>query len=87
MYNTVILSQIFELMLISIRVYVLLLMSCLTLLSGKHLSEHCRTEYPRYVNLVLWILAEVSIVASDIPEGKLIICVQISLDRVSGAFL
>ncbi|CAM6106189.1 unnamed protein product [Calypogeia fissa] len=40
----------------------------LGVVTGKHLSEHCRAEYPRFVNFVLWMLAEVSIVASDIPE-------------------
>jgi Mn2+/Fe2+ NRAMP family transporter len=87
MSRMVILLQIVLLVFISIRVHGLSLMSCLTLLSGKHLSEHCRTEYPRYVNFVLWILAEVSIVASDIPEGTLIICVQVSLGRFSEALV
>ncbi|KAL3689613.1 hypothetical protein R1sor_015922 [Riccia sorocarpa] len=40
----------------------------LGVVSGKHLSEHCRSEYPRSINLGLWLLAEVAIVASDIPE-------------------
>lgn len=38
--------------------------------SGKHLAEHCRTEYPRVPNFILWVLAEISIVACDIPEGN-----------------
>ena len=37
--------------------------------SGKHLAQHCRMEYPPGLNLVLWIIAEIEIVASDIPEG------------------
>ncbi|MCO5589385.1 hypothetical protein L7F22_043352 [Adiantum nelumboides] len=40
----------------------------LGVVTGKHLAEHCRTEYPRKVNFLLWIAAEVAIVASDIPE-------------------
>ncbi|CAL9010863.1 unnamed protein product [Prunus brigantina] len=35
---------------------------------GKHLAEHCRAEYPRVTNFILWVLAEISIVACDIPE-------------------
>ena len=37
--------------------------------AGKHLAEHCRSEYPRLVTLLLWAVAELAIVASDIPEG------------------
>lgn len=37
--------------------------------TGKHLSEHCKAEYPKLVNYCLWILAEVSVIAADIPEG------------------
>lgn len=36
---------------------------------GKHLAEHCRNEYEKVPNFILWILAEISIVACDIPEG------------------
>lgn len=39
------------------------------LLAGKHLAEHCRSEYPRVPNFILWIIAEIAIVACDIPEG------------------
>jgi natural resistance-associated macrophage protein 2 len=38
-------------------------------LIGKHLAEHCRAEYPKVTNFVLWILAELAVVACDIPEG------------------
>lgn len=59
--------------------WVILVASCAALLiqslaanlgvvTGKHLAEHCRTEYPSKTNIVLWIIAEVSIVACDIPE-------------------
>ncbi|KAA3489385.1 metal transporter Nramp6-like [Gossypium australe] len=41
----------------------------LGVVTGKHLAEHCRTEYPRGPNFVLWVLAEIAIVACDIPEG------------------
>ncbi|XP_043707957.1 metal transporter Nramp5-like isoform X2 [Telopea speciosissima] len=36
--------------------------------TGKHLSEHCKAEYPKKVNYCLWILAEIAIIAADIPE-------------------
>ncbi|KAI5079613.1 hypothetical protein GOP47_0005092 [Adiantum capillus-veneris] len=59
--------------------WIILLASCAALLiqslaatlgvvTGKHLAEHCRIEYPRKVNFCLWIAAEIAIVASDIPE-------------------
>ncbi|PON57272.1 NRAMP-like metal transporter [Parasponia andersonii] len=40
----------------------------LGVVTGKHLAEHCRTEYARVPNFILWVLAEISIVACDIPE-------------------
>ncbi|XP_031503387.1 metal transporter Nramp5-like [Nymphaea colorata] len=36
--------------------------------TGKHLSEHCKTEYPKFVNYCLWLLAEIAVIAADIPE-------------------
>ncbi|KAL9275964.1 Metal transporter Nramp1-like protein [Drosera capensis] len=36
--------------------------------TGRHLAEHCREEYPKVPNFILWILAEISIIACDIPE-------------------
>lgn len=40
----------------------------LGVVTGKHLAEHCKIEYPRVPNFILWVLAEISIVACDIPE-------------------
>ncbi|KAK6153779.1 hypothetical protein DH2020_013418 [Rehmannia glutinosa] len=40
----------------------------LGVVTGKHLAEHCRLEYPKVPNFILWILAEIAIVACDIPE-------------------
>ncbi|KAK2973152.1 hypothetical protein RJ640_021365 [Escallonia rubra] len=40
----------------------------LGVVTGKHLAEHCRTEYEKVPNFILWVLAEISIVACDIPE-------------------
>ncbi|KAG8633152.1 metal transporter Nramp5 [Manihot esculenta] len=36
--------------------------------TGKHLAELCKVEYPKYVKLCLWLLAEVAVIAADIPE-------------------
>nr|POF16233.1 metal transporter nramp5 [Quercus suber] len=36
--------------------------------TGKHLSELCKAEYPKYVKYCLWLLAEVAVIAADIPE-------------------
>lgn len=44
------------------------LASNLGVVTGMHLAEHCRAEYPAKANFLLWILAELAIVASDIPE-------------------
>lgn len=59
--------------------WIILLASCAALIiqslaanlgvvTGKHLAEHCRKEYPKVPNFILWVLAEVAIVACDIPE-------------------
>ncbi|KAF7135769.1 hypothetical protein RHSIM_Rhsim08G0206700 [Rhododendron simsii] len=40
----------------------------LGVVTGKHLAEHCRVEYSKVPNFILWILAESAIVACDIPE-------------------
>lgn len=59
--------------------WIILLASCAALIiqslaanlgvvTGKHLAEHCRKEYSRVMNFILWILAEIAIVACDIPE-------------------
>ncbi|XP_022141609.1 metal transporter Nramp5-like [Momordica charantia] len=36
--------------------------------TGKHLSEVCKAEYPKIVKYCLWLLAEVAVIAADIPE-------------------
>ncbi|XP_059630230.1 metal transporter Nramp7.2-like [Cornus florida] len=36
--------------------------------TGKHLSELCKAEYPKYIKYCLWLLAEVAVIAADIPE-------------------
>ncbi|KAK1301209.1 Metal transporter Nramp5 [Acorus calamus] len=34
----------------------------------KHLAELCKAEYPKFVKYCLWLLAEVAVIAADIPE-------------------
>jgi natural resistance-associated macrophage protein len=45
---------------------------CLTLrlgvITGRDLAQLCRQEYPRTVSFVLWIMAEIAIIGSDIQE-------------------
>ncbi|KAF3447019.1 hypothetical protein FNV43_RR12199 [Rhamnella rubrinervis] len=36
--------------------------------TGKHLAELCKAEYPLYVKYCLWLLAELAVIAADIPE-------------------
>ncbi|KAJ7965519.1 putative Metal transporter [Quillaja saponaria] len=36
--------------------------------TGKHLSELCKAEYPNLVKYCLWLLAELAVIAADIPE-------------------
>ena len=40
--------------------------------TGKHLSELCKAEYPKFVKYCLWLLAEFAVICADIPEGKTI---------------
>ncbi|KAK3230596.1 hypothetical protein Dsin_002477 [Dipteronia sinensis] len=36
--------------------------------TGNHLSELCKAEYPIFVKYCLWLLAELAVIAADIPE-------------------
>ncbi|XP_061970165.1 metal transporter Nramp6.2 [Populus nigra] len=36
--------------------------------TGRHLAELCKAEYPKYVRWSLWLLAEMAVIAADIPE-------------------
>ncbi|MFS7938420.1 putative NRAMP family protein [Helianthus anomalus] len=40
--------------------------------TGKHLSELCKAEYPIFVKYCLWLLAELAVIAADIPEGMIL---------------
>lgn len=52
--------------------------------SGEHLAEHCRIGYPKIPKLTLWFLADMAIVAYDIPEGKSFSLLQLKL--IDGLF-
>ncbi|CAN6197431.1 unnamed protein product [Urochloa humidicola] len=41
----------------------------LGVVTGWHLAELCKTEYPTWVRICLWLLAELAVIAADIPEG------------------
>ncbi|XP_009385111.2 metal transporter Nramp5-like [Musa acuminata AAA Group] len=36
--------------------------------TGKHLAELCKAEYPKFVKYCLWVVAELAVIAADIPE-------------------
>ncbi|XP_052204676.1 metal transporter Nramp3-like [Diospyros lotus] len=36
--------------------------------TGRHLAELCREEYPRWARLLLWSMAELALIGSDIQE-------------------
>lgn len=44
------------------------LASNLGVVTGMHLAEHFRAEYPRKLNFVLWILSELAVIVADVPE-------------------
>lgn len=46
-----------------------ILISIIKFKTGKHLAELCKAEYPKYAKYCLWLLAEVAVIAADIPEG------------------
>ncbi|GAB2224364.1 hypothetical protein Droror1_Dr00005119 [Drosera rotundifolia] len=36
--------------------------------TGRHLAELCKAEYPIFIKYCLWLLAELAVIAADIPE-------------------
>ncbi|KAG2640923.1 hypothetical protein PVAP13_2KG148516 [Panicum virgatum] len=40
----------------------------LGVVTGWHLAELCKAEYPTWVRICLWLLAELAVIAADIPE-------------------
>jgi natural resistance-associated macrophage protein len=49
----------------------LLLLLCASALTGKHLAQICREEYPWYATWLLWLMTELAIIGSDIQEVRL----------------
>lgn len=45
-----------------------LLSARLGVVTGRHLAQHCRTEYPNWARYSLWILTELALIGSDIQE-------------------
>uniref|UniRef100_A0A0D9V1C6 Metal transporter n=1 Tax=Leersia perrieri TaxID=77586 RepID=A0A0D9V1C6_9ORYZ len=41
--------------------------SNLGIITGRHLAELCKGEYPKYVKYCLWLLAELGVIAATIP--------------------
>ncbi|PNW83321.1 hypothetical protein CHLRE_05g248300v5 [Chlamydomonas reinhardtii] len=56
----------------------------LGVVTGRHLAQHCRRQYPRLPRLVLWVMAEVAIIGSDVQE---VIGSAIALALLSGGRL
>ncbi|XP_042387974.1 metal transporter Nramp5-like [Zingiber officinale] len=36
--------------------------------TGKHLAKLCKAEYPTFIKYCLWLVAELAVIAADIPE-------------------
>lgn len=45
-----------------------LLSARLGVVTRRHLAELCREEYPQWAGIVLWLMAELALIASDIQE-------------------
>jgi natural resistance-associated macrophage protein len=45
-----------------------LLSARLGVATGRHLAELCRDEYPTWARMVLWVMAELALIGSDIQE-------------------
>ena len=45
-----------------------LLAARLGVVTGRHLAELCRQEYPDWARLLLWIMAELALIGADIQE-------------------
>ncbi|GMH24073.1 hypothetical protein Nepgr_025916 [Nepenthes gracilis] len=45
-----------------------LLAARLGVVTGRHLAELCRQEYPTWARLLLWVMAEVALIGADIQE-------------------
>ncbi|XWS41825.1 hypothetical protein CRYUN_Cryun17cG0116100 [Craigia yunnanensis] len=45
-----------------------LLSARLGVVTGRHLAELCREEYPTWARMVLWVMAELALIGADIQE-------------------
>lgn len=45
-----------------------LLAARLGVVTGRHLAELCREEYPKWARLLLWVMAEFALIGADIQE-------------------
>lgn len=45
-----------------------LLSARIGVVTGKHMAEICRDEYPRWASLLLWCMAELALISADIQE-------------------
>lgn len=61
-----------------------LLSARLGVATGRHLSELCREEYPRWASVLLWVMAEFALIGADIQE---VIGSAIALKILSNGFL
>ena len=50
---------------------ILLMLSIISLCSGKHLAEMCHERYPRVPRLILWVMVEIAIIGSDMQVNVL----------------
>ncbi|KXZ51426.1 hypothetical protein GPECTOR_12g388 [Gonium pectorale] len=56
----------------------------LGVVTGRHLAQHCRQQYPTVPRIALWLMAEVAIIGSDVQE---VIGSAIALALLSGGRL
>ncbi|XP_021714395.1 metal transporter Nramp3-like [Chenopodium quinoa] len=61
-----------------------LLSARLGVVTGRHLAELCRDEYPNWARYLLWVMAELALIGSDIQE---VIGSAIALKILSHGFL
>lgn len=45
-----------------------LLSARIGVVTGRHMAEICRDEYPRWASLLLWCMAELALIGADIQE-------------------
>ncbi|KAI3798996.1 hypothetical protein L1987_34284 [Smallanthus sonchifolius] len=53
----------------AIGLLIKLLSAQLGVVTGRHLAELCREEYPNWAGKLLWIMTELALIGADIQEG------------------